>query len=183
MWQENQAKLDPDKLVFLDESSINLGMTRLYGRAPKNERVVDYVPDVRFQRLSVISAVRLDGRHVPMVFSGTLNGEFFRQYVNSFLAPTLSPGDCVIMDNLSSHKVEGVAEAILAQGATVLYLPPYSPDFNPIELLWSKLKSFLKKAKDRIYENLIEAISSALEYITADDIAAWFMHDGYGIKY
>lgn len=154
-------------------------MTRLYGRALKNERVVDYVPDVRFQRLSILSAVRLNGTHIPFVFNGTLNGDLFIKYVEVFLAPSLSKGDIVIMDNLSSHKVKGVVDPILAQGASVLYLPPYSPDLNPIELLWSKLKAFLKKTKARTYDTLINAIKLALEYITIDDIAGWFNHDGY----
>jgi len=174
--------LEGNKLVFIDESSINLGMTRLYGRALNGERVVDYVPDVRFQRLSILSAVRLDGTHVPMVFSGTLNGAFFVKYVEVFLAPSLSKGDIVIMDNLSSHKVKGVAEPILAKGASILYLPPYSPDLNPIELLWSKMKSFLKKTKARTYDSLIDAVNLALESITTKDISGWFKHDGYLTK-
>ena len=114
-------------------------MTRLYGRGKKGERIKDYVPDVRFHRQSILSSVRLNGEMVPLVFSGTLNGDIFKKYITHCLVPTLSNGDIVIMDNLSSHKVTGVIEAISAHGASVLYLPPYSPDFNPIELKWAKV--------------------------------------------
>ena len=113
-------------------------MTRLYGRGKKGERIKDYVPDVRFQRQYIVSSIRLDGEMVPFVFSGTLNGDVFKEYIAHCLAPTLSNGDIVIMDNLPSHKVAGVIEAISASGASAMYLPPYSPDFNPIELKWSK---------------------------------------------
>lgn len=154
-------------------------MTRLYGRASVNERVIDYVPDVRFSRLSMVSSVRLDGTQIPMIFDGTLTGNLFKGYIEKFLAPSLSKGDIVVMDNLSSHKVAGVIDLIEARGATVLFLPQYSPDLNPIELLWSKVKSFLRKEKAKTYERLIEVIPAALDSITGDDIKAWFQHDGY----
>jgi len=166
-------------LVFLDESSINLGMTRLYGWGESSERVVDYVPDVRFSRLSIVSTIRLSGEQAPFVFSGTLNGKLFKQYISEILAPTLNKGDIVIMDNLSSHKVKGVIDPILDRGATVLYLPAYSPDMNPIELSWSKVKSILRALKARTYDELIESISVALNEISLSDITNWFMHDGY----
>jgi hypothetical protein len=128
--------MNVEKLVFLDESSINTGMTRLYGRGPRNERVVDYAPDVRFERTTILSSVRANGELVPCVFDGSLNGDIFKKYIAEFLVPTLKEGDVVVMDNLSSHKVEGVTEPIVAAGAKVLYLPPYSPDLNPIEMMW-----------------------------------------------
>ena len=134
-WKHSQTKLDANRLVFLDESGVNTGMTRLYGRALKHERVVEAVPDTRFHRTTILSSVRLDGTTVPVVFDGALNGDIFRAYVTHFLAPSLKPGDIVIMDNLSSHKVSGVAESIAAVGASVMFLPPYSPDLNPIELM------------------------------------------------
>jgi transposase len=174
--------LNPHKFVFLDESSINLGMTRLYGRAPTNERVNDYVPDVRFQRLSVLSTVRLDGTQVPFVFDGTLNSELFRKYVEVFLAPTLSADDILILDNLSVHRASGVLDPIVERGVTVLFSPPYSSDFNPIELLWSKMKSFLRKKKARTYDTLIKAIRSAMQDISTEDISAWFEHCGYYLQ-
>jgi len=114
-------------------------MTRLYGRALKSQRVNDYTPDVRFERTSIISTIRLNGTQSPFMFKGTLNGEVFTIYVKYVLAPTLMAGDIVIMDNLSVHKAKGALEAIYQRGAAVIFLPPYSPDFNPIELGWSKI--------------------------------------------
>ena len=157
-------------------------MTRLYGRAPTNERVNDYVPDVRFQRLSILSTVKLDGTQIPFVFNGTLNSELFKKYVEDFLAPTLLSGDILIMDNLSAHKAKGVLDSITERGVITLFLPTYSPDFNPIEMLWSKMKAFLRKMKARTYDSLIDAIHLALDYISPDDIAAWFKHDGYLVQ-
>ena len=180
VWTENlQPKLDISKLVFLDESSINLGMTRLYGRAPTNERINDYVPDVRFQRTSVLSTIRLDGSQLPLIFDGTLNGKLFKKYVDEFLAPSLSEGDIVILDNSSVHRAKGVLDSITIRGAVALFLPPYSPDFNPMELLWSKIKTILRKAKARTPDLLIDALNHALASITLVDIENWFSHDGY----
>jgi len=136
-----------DNLVFLDESSINTGMTRLYGRSTGSDRVADYTPDVRFERTTILSSVRANGDMVPLVFEGSLNGDIFKEYVAKCLAPTLKAGDIVIMDNLSSHKVEGAIDPIIGIGAKVLYLPPYSPDLNPIEMLWSKMKAYLRKVR------------------------------------
>ena len=157
-------------------------MTKLYGRALKNERVNDYVPDVRFDRTSIISSIRLKGENAPLIFKGTLNGEFFKEYISSCLAPTLNTGDIVILDNSSSHKVEGALDPIYQRGASALFLPPYSPDFNPIELSWSKMKAILKKLKPRTYDKLVAALQIALNSFTESDIANWFSHDGYIIN-
>jgi len=170
-----------DKLVFLDESSINSGMTRLYGRSVSNKRIVDYTPDVRFKRSTILSSVRLNGDMVPLVFEGSLNGELFMEYVSKCLAPTLKEGDIVIMDNLTSHKVKGIVEPILAVGASMVYLPPYSPDLNPIEMMWSKIKAYLRKVKARTNELLENAIAQALDLITTSDILGWFTKNGYSI--
>jgi transposase len=178
-WVEATAAIDANKLVFLDESSINIGMTRLYGRGKGKARVVDYVPDVRFQRMSILSTVRLNGAMVPQIFQGSLNGERFEKYVAEELAPTLKKGDIVVLDNLTSHKVKGVTDPIKAVGAGVLYLPPYGLEFNPIELLWSKMKVYLRKVKARSIAVLEDAISAALETITPVDILNWFKHSGY----
>jgi len=132
IWETLQPVLDPEHLVFLDESGANTGMTRLYGRAASHERIVEAVPDTRFHRTTILSSVRLDGTILPIVFEGALNGKIFKAYVTERLVPSLRPGDIVVMDNLSSHKVSGVVEAIEGAGAVVLFLPPYSPDFNPI---------------------------------------------------
>jgi transposase len=180
-WRNNQAQLNSDKLIFIDESSINTGMTRLYGRAINGERVVDYTPDVRFERTTIMSSVRLNGDIVPVIFDGSLNGEFFKEYIRRFLVPTLKAGDIVIMDNLTSHKVKGVIEPILAVGASVLYLPPYSPDLNPIEMMWSKIKAYLRKTIARTKELLNDAIAEALELISLSDIRAWFSENGSSI--
>jgi transposase len=171
--------MDIDKLVFLDESSINTGMTRLYGRGPRSERVVDYTPDVRFERTTIMSSVRLNGNMAPLVFEGSLNGDLFREYLNVFLVPTLQEGDIVVMDNLTSHKVKGVASLIASAGATIQYLPPYSSDLNPIEMMWSKVKASLRKSKARTKELLEASLAEALNTITLSDIHSWFIEDGY----
>jgi len=179
-WRESQSEMDIDKLVFLDESGINTGMTRLYGRSSSDERIVDYMPDVRFERTSILSSIRANGDMVPLVFEGALNGELFKEYISQCLAPTLNKGDVVIMDNLTSHKVKGVLDPIIAAGASVIYLPPYSPDFNPIEMMWSKMKAYLRKVKARTNELLENAVADALDHVTTSDIMGWFAENGYG---
>jgi transposase len=180
-WKNIQPAMNAEKLVFLDESGINAGMTRLYGRGRLGARVIDYVPDVRFERTSILSSVRLNGELVPLVFEGSLTGELFKEYVSKCLVPTLQEGDIVIMDNLTSHKVKGVTELIMASGANVVYLPPYSPDLNPIEMMWSKVKAYLRKAKARTKQALNDAIAVALNLISQTDISGWFAKDGYGM--
>lgn len=170
------------KLVFLDETGTNTGMTRLYGRAPSDQRIFDYVPDVRFERTSLLSSFRINGDMVPLVYEGTLNGDFFKAYISQCLVPTLSKGDIVIMDNSTPHKVKGVVEPIIAVGAKVVYLPPYSPDFNPIEMMWSKIKAYLRKVKARTKELLEKAIVEALNSITTSDILGWFAECGYSVS-
>lgn len=181
-WNVLQQAMNSNQLVFLDECGVNTGMTRLYGRAKGQVRVVDYVPDVRFHRTTILSSVRLDGTTVPFAFKGALNGKLFVAYITEILVPTLKKGDIVIMDNLSSHKVAGVAEAIKNAGASILYLPPYSPDLNPIELMWSKLKSFLRKAKARTADLLMDAIGEAFDTISTLDIQHWFEKNGYYLR-
>jgi len=154
-------------------------MTRLYGWGDKHNRVVDYVPDVRFERTSILATVRLSGVNAPIMFKGTLKGDIFALYVKYVLAPTLNVGDVVFLDNLSSHKVAGVLDPIFERGAYVWFLPRYSPDFNPIELVWSKVKAVLRKLKARTFEDLQVALKTALATITLSDIKNWFKHDGY----
>ena len=180
-WKSLQPEMDTSKLIFLDESGINTGMTRLYGRSSSGARVIDYVPDVRFERTSILSSIRANGDMVPLVFKGTLNGDLFKEYISKCLVPTLKEGDIVIMDNLSSHKVKGVVEPIIAAGASVVYLPPYSPDLNPIEMMWSKIKAYLRKVKAKTIELLETAIAEALGHVTGSDILGWFAEDGYSI--
>jgi transposase len=178
-WREFQKTVDPSRLVFLDECGVNTAMTRLYGRGSKEERVVEAVPDRRFQQTTVLSSARLDGTTVPCVFEGALNGGLFREYVQKLLVPALKPGDIVVTDNMSAHKVGGIAEIIEAVGARAIFLPPYSPDFNPVELMWSKMKAILRKLKVRAKELLDEAVAFALNAVTTSDLAGWFAHDGY----
>jgi transposase len=161
---------------------VNTALTRTYGRAPSGERVNDYVPDARFERMSVISTIRLGGEMAPFCFEGTLNGELFEAYVNAMLVPALKKGDILIMDNSSVHKAKGVTKLLADKGVRVMFIPPYSPDFNPIELLWSKVKAFLKKVKERTFDNLVNALKKALKHITPADINNWFCHDGYATE-
>ena len=154
-------------------------MTRLWGWGEKSARVVDYVPDARFERTSILATVRLSGVNAPVTFKGTLNGDIFALYVKYVLAPTLNAGDVVFLDNLSSHKVAGVLDPIFERGAFVWFLPVYSPDLNPIELVWSKVKAVLRKLKARTWEELQAALKTALAAITLSDIKNWFKHDGY----
>lgn len=154
-------------------------MTRLYGRAPAGERLFDYVPDCRWETSTILSSLRLDGTTEALVFQGALNGDMFVSYVKKCLAPTLKKGDIVVMDNLSSHKVDGVEKAIRAKGARIEYLPPYSPDLNPVENMWSKIKSYLRKVNKRCQETLFEAVGEALKTISSKDAAGWFEHCGY----
>ena len=180
-WRKSQSTLEAARLVFLDESGVNTGMTRLYGRADKHHRVLEAVPDTRFHRTTILSSLRLDGTTIPFVFDGALNGDIFRVYITQLLAPSLKPGDIVVMDNLSNHKVSGIAEAIETVGASVVFLPPYSPDLNPIELMWSKIKAILRKLKIRAKEFLDDAIAFAFDCISSSDTSGWFMHDGYAL--
>jgi len=180
-WQEKQSGVDVANTYWLDESSINSGMTRLYGRAFSNERVNDYVPDVRFERTSVIGALGKNGIIAPLTYKGTLNSQLFGIYVEEMLAPSMKKGDTLILDNLSPHKVKNVLKPLEDKGINVVFLPAYSPDFNPIELAWSKIKAFLRKVKARDSANLISAIADALDSISLNDIEAWIRHCGYGL--
>jgi len=181
-WMDDQEFMDPSKLVFIDECSVNTGMTRLYGRAEIGERVIDHAPE-KTETQTIVSSVRLDGETVPLVLDKALNGESFKVFVGECLVPTLRDGDIVIMDNLSSHKVKGIKE-LIEEGsvkARLMYQPRYSPELNPIEEMWSKLKGHLKKVKARTLDTLLDAISEGLDLISKNDIAGWFEHSGYSI--
>ena len=157
-------------------------MTRPYGRALAGQRLFDTVPGGHWNTTTMISAIRLEGVATAMVTEGATNTLVFAGFIESFLVPVLRPGDIVVMDNLSSHKASCVAEAIEAVGAQVWYLPPYSPDLNPIELMWSKVKNHLRSIAARTKRTLINAIGKALNRVTPQDAAAWFAHDGYGTR-
>jgi len=154
-------------------------MTRTHGRAAPGTRVVDYVPAGHWATTTLIGALRLDGATAPMVIEGATDTDVFMAYVRQVLVPSLRPGDIVVADNLSPHKAPAVAEAIQAAGAELWYLPPYSPDLNPIEKMWSKVKAFLKKMKARTVDALFEIIAQALEQVTSTDAHGWFRESGY----
>ena len=177
--QENHVELPVDKLVFLDESGVNIDMVRRYGRAKNKNRVNDYAPVNTPKKTTLVSSVRLDGTQAYEFFQGSLNGKNFLSYVKNTLIPTLKKGDIVVMDNLSCHKVKGVKEAIEEAGASVLYLPPYSPDFNPIEMMWSKIKALLRNWKTDTIELLHSVITDAFSSISVSDISGWFTASGY----
>ena len=154
-------------------------MTRLRGRAPCGERLVEHAPHGHWHTTTMISAIRLTGVEAPMVIDGAMDSLVFRGYVEWLPAPTLHAGDIVVMDNLSPHKAAGVREAIEAVGASLLYLPPYSPDLNPIEPMWSKVKQSLRGAAARTSRTLVKAIGDALRSVTLDDCRGFFKGCGY----
>jgi transposase len=170
------------RLKFVDESGINLALTRLYGRAPRGQRAVGSAPVNYGENVSLIGALSAGGLDAPLMIGGAVNGEVFRAWTEQVLCPTLLEGDIVIMDNLQAHKVCGIREAIEQRGAKLIYLPPYSPDLSPIEACWSKLKTALRAAGARTYRALERAIKQALEAITESDALAWFAHCGYRLN-
>jgi transposase len=178
-WRKWQTGIDASKLVFLDESGVNTDMTRRYGRSKNGLRVYDHTPLNTGKTTTILSSIRIDGSTVPVFLQGALNGELFKEYIEQHLAPTLHEGDIVVMDNLRCHKVSGIREAIEKVGAYVLYLPPYSPDLNPIEEMWSKVKAFLRKVKARSIPALLSALPTAFSAVAIQDILGWFRHGGY----
>lgn len=156
-------------------------MTRLYGWAEKNKRIEECIPDVRFERTSIISAIGLDGVIAPMTYKGTLDSNLWTTYVSDCLVKELKEGDILILDNCSVHKAnkETCLEPLKEKGITIIWLPPYSSDLNPIELAWSKMKSYIRKKKPRTTEELFTVLKESLDYITKEDIKNWFRHDGY----
>jgi len=161
--------VDPTSLIFLDESGAKTNMTRLYGRAPVGARCVDHTPHGHW--MTMLSAIRLDGviQDATMVYDGPMNRDTFVGYVEHCLVPTLRPGDIVVMDNLSSHKDTQVRELIEQAGADLWYLPPYSPDYNPIEKLWSKVKAWLRRVMANTFDSLLDAIADALRDVDSTE--------------
>ena len=178
-WADNQPKLDPDRLVFIDETGTSTKMARLRGRAPRGERLVGKIPHGHWKTTTFVAGLRTTALTAPCVIDGPMNGNAFLAYVEQVLAPTLNPGDIVVLDNLSAHKVPGIREAVEAAGAKLLYLPPYSPDFNPIEQLFAKLKALLRKAAERSVEGLWNRIARLLEAFPPDECANYFRNAGY----
>lgn len=178
-WKKNQLALDVTKLVFLDETGASTAMTRARGRAPKGERCIASVPGGHWKTTTFIAGLRVNEVTAPMVLDGAMDGQAFLVYIREFLGPTLQPGDIVIADNLGSHKVAGVKETIEAVGASLCYLPPYSPDLNPIEKLFSKLKALLKKAAHRTVDALWTEIGKLLDAFSPQECANYFTAAGY----
>jgi transposase len=181
-FRKKVAQLPVEHFKFLDESSVNIDLTRRYGRAAPGQRVVDSVPQPSGPQTTTLAVIGWTGITAPLVLSGSVNGSVFYGYIEQCVAPTLQPGDILFMDNLSAHKVAGLEDLICSRGAHLIYLPPYSPDFNPIELAWSKVKTILRRLKARTLPDLIEALQKALLALTPDDIQAWFSHCGYAIN-
>jgi transposase len=160
-----QTKLDPRKLVFIDETAASTKMTRRYGRQARGERLVCKVPHGHWKTSTFVAALRCNGITAPFLLDGPMTGQSFLAYIQNVLAPALKRGDIVIMDNVGVHKVAGVREAIEGRGTTLLYLPPYSPDLNPIEQFFPKLKALLRKAAARSIDSLWEVIRAVQRYV------------------
>jgi transposase len=163
----------------VDESNAKTNMTRLYGRAPRGERVVGFVPDGRWESSTMLSALRYDGTTTTMVYEGGTDIAAMETFVSSFLATIIKPWDIVVMDNLASHRNSAVVDLIEANGTEVWFLPRYSPDMNPIERMWSKVKALLRMYEARSQTDLLEAIRQALEKVTRQDAKAWYADAGY----
>ncbi len=157
-------------------------MTRLYGWGPTNQRVCYNVPQGHWKTTTFVAAFRLDGLFAPLVVDGAMNGELFAAYVQQHLAPRLRSGDILVLDNLAAHKAAGVAKAVTSRDARLLYLPPYSPDFNPIEQVFSKIKNTLRRREHRTISELERAFGESLDWITNEEAANYFQHSGYAIQ-
>jgi transposase len=178
-WKAGQAALDAKHLVFVDETGTSTKMVRTRGRCRRGRRLIGKAPWGHWKTTTFTAGLRCDGLVAPFVLDGPMNGEAFLAYVETLLAPSLSEGDIVVIDNLPAHKVEGIRAAIEARGAFLLYLPPYSPDLNPIEMAFAKLKALLRKAAARTRDSLWDAIANLLSAFTPDECANYFAHAGY----
>ena len=179
VWAARMPGLDPAKLVFIDETGANTKMTRRYGRSPRGQRVVDAVPHGHWKTTTFVAALRSEGLVAPMVIDGAMNGDLFVAYAKQVLVPTLRAGDVVVMDNLSSHKRVAAVRAIEQAGCTVAYLPPYSPDYNPIELAFAKVKARLRAAKLRTIDKIENFFGTVHEAFNTDECRNYIRHSGY----
>ena len=178
-WKKYQARLDPARLVFIDETWAKTNMTRICGWAPRGSKLVAKVPQGHWRTPTFIAALRYDHIAAPCVIDGPINGESFLAYIEQILVPTLKPGDVVIIDNLGSHKGKAVRRAIRSAGAKLFFLPPYSPDLNPIEQVFSKLKTLLRKAGERTVETTWKRIGTLLQVFTPQECANYIRNSGY----
>ena len=184
VWRKRQAWIlahpaEIGRIVFIDETGINTKMARLRGRCRRGQRMVASIPHGHWKTMTFIAGLRSDGLTAPWVIDGAMNGDAFEHYVKTQLAPTLKKGDVVVLDNLKAHKRDSVRRVVEKRGAWLLFLPPYSPDFNPIELAFSKLKSLLRKAAARTKKELDDAIADAIERYPAEECANYFKACGY----
>jgi len=178
-WREEAAQRDAQRYVFIDETGTHIALTRLYGWAPHDQRAIGTVPRNHGKNTTLVAALTPDGLQAPWLIEGAMNTETFDWYVREQLAPRLRPGQVVVLDNLSAHTAASIRAAIEARGCELLFLPPYSPDFTPIEQVFSKIKALLRGLGARTKEALQEAVRLAIEAVTHDDVAAWFAHAGY----
>jgi transposase len=178
-WKAYQSRLDPARLVFIDETWAKTNMTRLRGWSPRGQKLLAKVPQGHWRTLTFLAALRCDRIDAPCVIDGPINGESFLAYVEQVLVPTLKPGDIVIIDNLGSHKAKAVRHAIRAAGARLFFLPPYSPDLNPIEQVFAKLKTLLRKAGERTVEATWKRIGALLDAFSPQECANYFRNAGY----
>jgi transposase len=179
LWRKRQRRLDARRLVFIDETWAKDNMTRLYGRCPRGRRLLDKVPLARWRTTTFLAGLRLEGLTAPMVLDGPIDGDWFLAYVEQVLAPTLKRGDIVVVDNLGSHKNPKVRQAIKAANARLLFLPKYSPDLNPIEMAFAKLKARLRKAAERSTDALWSRIGEVLDDFSPNECANYFKAAGY----
>jgi transposase len=178
-WRENQPNLNPGKLIFIDETSTKTNMVRLYGRAKRGTRLIDTSPHGHWKTSTFIAGLREDGMVAPAVFDGAINADLFLAYVEQVLVPTLTPDDIVVMDNLSSHKKPAVRQAIEQAGASVRFLPAYSPDLNPIEQVFAKLKALLRAKALRTVDALWKALGSITGCVSPQECKNFIRHAGY----
>jgi transposase len=178
-WRSRASPIDARRFRFIDESGAKTNMVRLHGRCPKGRRLLASAPAGHWNTTTMIAAIGLEGVEAPFALDGPVDAEAFLVYVERVLVPSLQGGEIVVLDNLSCHKHPRVVEVIEAAGAEVWYLPPYSPDLNPIEPMWSKVKQILRSLAARTFDGLVTAIGTALDRVTTNDLRGWFAHCGY----
>jgi transposase len=178
-WRHTQPLHDASQYVYIDECGVTTDLLRRYGRSPRGSRLHDHAPCGHWETQTVIAALRVGGVSAPAVFDGPIDAVSFRAYVDQVLVPTLRPGDVVVLDNLAVHKQPDVRAAIEAVGAQLRFLPPYSPDFNPIEQAFAKLKAFLRAARPRTFDQVVALVAAALALFTPDECRNYIRHSGY----
>jgi len=181
-YQTQMPEMEADKLIFVDESGVNRGMSRTYGWAPMGQRAEGSKPRNPGKNVSLVGALSTEGVVTSLLLEGSIDGAAFKAFTEELLVPILQPGDIVLADNLNTHKVTGIEEAINSKGAKLQFLPSYSPEFSPIEPCWSKVKEALRKAAARTFSELEEAVKDALDEVTEKDAKGWFKHCGYCIE-